>query len=149
MRAARVFMRSTKAASVVDTASASARAASLAESAIMPCRSCAIVAGCPGERNMRVPGARAELTDAVTCCSGASWPSRIASNTTYAVMSLVSDAGSIASASPAAASVCPETASRSTYARAAMGGGTSAGAAAASSGTRHERTSSLRIGNAC
>ncbi len=82
-------------------------AASLPDCTIIPCRRSGTDAGLPAGRKVRDPSAAAATAETVTGRVGSSLPSRKASNTTYAVISLVSEAGSKRSFSFAAESVWP------------------------------------------
>ncbi len=78
--------------------------ASLPDCTTMPRISSSAVTGRPGWMNMREPGARQARSETRTCCSGESFLSRSAANTRYAVISLVSEAGSKRSSAFSAAS---------------------------------------------
>ena len=77
---------------------------------------------------MREPSARHALVDTVTICEGTSSRSLSARKTRYAVISLVSDAGSRGSSAFCATSVWPLSTSTSRYALAARAGGGTAAA---------------------
>ena len=64
--------------------------------------------------NILDPSARHAFSDTVTICEGVSSLSFSALNAMYAVISLVSDAGSRGSSAPCATSVCPLRVSTST-----------------------------------
>ena len=69
-----------------------------------------------GSMNMREPSAFHARSDTFTICDGTIVFARSAPNTRYAVISLVSDAGSRRSSALAAASVCPLVTSTSVHA---------------------------------
>ena len=94
MRFASAFMRATKAASLPATSSASAIDASLPDCTIIPCISSSTDTARRGSMNIREPSACHAAADTGTLCDGVILPSCSAANTRYAVMSLVSDAGS-------------------------------------------------------
>ncbi len=60
-----------------------------------------------GSMNIRDPSARQAAVDTGTSCAGAMALSRKAANARYAVISLVSDAGSLRSSALSDASTCP------------------------------------------
>ena len=106
-RAASLFMRSTNASSEPAVVSASAMAASLPDTAIMPCSNSSTLTAFFGSMNMREPSTRHALVETVTICEGTSSLSLSARKTRYALISLVSDAGSRGSSAFCAASVWP------------------------------------------
>ncbi len=84
-----------------------------------------------GSMNMREPSAFHARSDTFTICEGTIVFARSAPNTRYAVISLVSDAGSRRSSAAAAASVCPLVTSTSVQpAAATAGAGMAAGSGA-------------------
>ena len=87
--------------------SASAMAESLPDWMIMPRTRSDTATGLPASMNVREPIAFCARADGVSDCASSIRCSRSAWNTRYAVMSLVSDAGSKRSFSAAAASVWP------------------------------------------
>ena len=126
-RAASLFMRSTNASSEPASVSASAIAASLPETTIIPWSNSSTLTAFFGSMNMREPSARHALAETLTICEGTRSLSLSARKIRYAVISFVSDAGSRGSSALCAASVCPLSTSTSRYALAAMaGGGTAA-----------------------
>src|SRR6266702_142383 len=102
--------------------------------------------------NIREPSARQAFSDTATICEGMICLSLSAAKVRYAVMSLVSEAGSRGSSAACATSVCPLKISRSTYALASMaGGGVGAGGVWARADAKPEITrkkrSARRTGN--
>ncbi len=73
--------------------------------------------------NMREPGARQAFSDTSSCSSSASFFSFSAANVRYAVISLVSDAGSKRSSALSAARIWPLVTSATTQARPTTCGG--------------------------
>ncbi len=106
-RCASRFISATNASSEPATASASATAASLPDCTIMPRRRSGTATDFPAAMNMRDPEAFAAACETVMGRAASSLVSRSAWKTTYAVMSLVSEAGSKRSFSLAAASAWP------------------------------------------
>src|ERR1700682_6105358 len=103
-RAASRFITCTNTSSLPATASASAMQASLPDWITIPRISSSTFTGRRGWMNMRDPGARQARSETFTCWPRESFLSRSAVNTTYAVMILVSEAGSMRSSAFSAAS---------------------------------------------
>src|SRR6185369_4641717 len=141
MRAASRFISFTNASSAPAAASASAMHASLPDCTTMPRTRSSTLTGLRGWMNMRDPGARQARSETFTCCSSVSFLSRSAWNTTYAVMSLVSDAGSTRSSGLSASSTCPLERSPTTQERPATAGG--CGGAACTNTGRRRKTSPI------
>src|SRR5690349_521464 len=135
-------MRLTNSSSLPDTSSASAIAASLPDCTISPRTSSSTVTALRGSMNMREPAAFHARGDTFTICDGVIVLARSAANTTYAVISLVSDAGSRRSSALAAPSVCPLNVSTSTHDAAASAGAPS-GPGAVTSGAGAAETCDL------
>src|SRR6267378_900753 len=122
-RCASRFIICTNTSSEPATASASAMQASLPDCTSMPLMSSSTVTGRRGSMNMREPGARQARTETGACCSSVSFLSRSAENTRYAVISLVSDAGSKRSSALCATSTWPLVTSPTIHALPMTGGG--------------------------
>ena len=106
-RCASRFIICAKTSSDPPTSSASATVASLPDCTIMPCSSSSTVTGFRGSMNIREPPDFHARCETVTVCSSVIAFFFSASKTRYAVISLVSDAGSIRSPAFCAAMVCP------------------------------------------
>ncbi len=140
-RSASRFIMPANASSDPAIRSASAMQASLPDCTIMPRISSSTVTGFFGSMNMREPGARQAFSEALTCSSSVSFFSLSAANTRYAVISLVSDAGSKRSSGFSAARIWPLETSATTQARPTTCGGCGA-CARASNGTTSSATAS-------
>src|SRR6185295_4575965 len=122
------FIRSANAASLPATSSASAIAASLPDCTIVPRSSSSTETAFRGSMNIREPSACHAAFETGTICAGLIVLSRSAANIRYAVISLVSDAGSRRSSALSATIPWPLAKSTSRYAGAPIaGGGTAAG----------------------
>ncbi|MDT4823581.1 hypothetical protein FQZ97_568110 [compost metagenome] len=106
-RSASWFMSEANALSLPPTASARATDASLPDCTIMPWFSSSTVTGLRGSMNMREPPVRQACSETGTVCSSVRRFSSSALNTTYAVMILVSEAGSTFMSGLEAARVWP------------------------------------------
>ena len=125
------------------TASANAMQASLPDCTSMPWISCSTVTGLPGSMNMREPGAFQARSDTRTCCSSESFFSCRAVNTRYAVISLVSEAGSKRSSAFSEARICPLDMSATSHALPTTAGG--CGVLAAARVNRLDRNSAKSV----
>src|SRR6267378_2110314 len=143
-RPASRFMRSTNAGSEPATASARAMQASLPDWTIIPCKSSSTVTGFLGSINMREPAVRHARSETRIVCPRASDLPLSAAKARYAVMSLVSEAGSMRSFGLRLAIDCPLVASRSSHARASTTGGCGAAASATPESSRKRQAARRR-----
>ena len=145
-RAASRFIICTNTSSLPPTASASAMQASLPDCTTMPRISSSTVTGRRGSMNMREPDAFQARGETFTCCSSDSFFSRNAMKTTYAVISLVSEAGSKRSSDFCDASSWPLDRSPTIQALPITAGGCGAAACTASE-TQTRRRARRRMGS--
>src|ERR1700682_6391739 len=126
IRAASRFIRSTNASAEPAVTSANAIAASLPDCTISPCSSSSTDTAFLGSMNILDPSARHAFWDTVAICDGVSSWSLSARKTRYAVIYLVSEAGSRGSSALTATRVWPLRTSIRRYALAAIDGGATA-----------------------